>query len=311
MRREPERVSGGVESVARALGLKSGHIETNGIRLHFMEAGTGPLMLMVHGFPEFWYSWRHQLGEFAKDHRVVAIDLRGYNLSDRPKRRGAYVMDELLKDLDGVITGLGHEKCTLVAHDWGGAIAWTYATEHPGRVEKLVVMSMPHPALFKSHVLKPPQLFKSWYIFFFQLPWLPERFLARNDFRGVSGIFRGSLVDKDALTREELSEFRRAAAQPGALTAMLNYYRNMFRPSSALRRWPKLEMPVLLVWGEKDAALGKELTYGTDRYVRDLTVRYLPDASHWVQQERPAEVNRIMREWLSRRRGTGLEDGKH
>ncbi|MDJ0789755.1 MAG: alpha/beta fold hydrolase, partial [Myxococcota bacterium] len=150
------------------------YIITNGINLHYVTQGEGSLMLMLHGFPEFWYSWRHQIPEFARDYKVVALDLRGYNESDKPKEPEAYKMEELLKDVEGVIRGLGYESCILVGHDWGGAIAWSFAYAYPDLVDKLIVMNLPHPAKFMEGLKTPQQLVKSWYIFLFQLPWLPE-----------------------------------------------------------------------------------------------------------------------------------------
>ena len=150
------------------------YITTNGVKLHYVTQGNGALMLMLHGFPEFWYSWRHQIPAFAPDYQVVALDLRGYNDSDKPKAQSAYVMDEFIKDIEGVITGLGYDKCVLVGHDWGGAIAWHFAYSRPQMVEKLIVLNMPHPARMAEGLRTPGQLLRSWYMFFFQLPEIPE-----------------------------------------------------------------------------------------------------------------------------------------
>jgi len=275
-------------------------IVTNGVRLHYVTQGEGELMLLLHGFPEFWYSWRHQIPEFAQRYKVVAIDLRGYNDSDKPADAKAYGMSTLVADVEGVIRGLGYDRCTLVGHDWGGAIAWSFAYAHPEMCDRLIVMNLPHPAKFASGLMTPQQLRKSWYIFFFQLPVLPELLLRANDYRFIANAFTEMAIDKTAFTLADLKAYKTAAAQRGALTAMVNYYRNVFRVRfnrQWSRQWDILKVPTLLIWGEQDTALGIELTYGTEEYVEDLTIRYIPDCSHWVQQEQPQLVNQYMREF--------------
>lgn len=278
-------------------------ISTNGVRLHYVTQGLGPLMLFLHGFPEFWYSWRHQIPEFAKDHKVVAIDLRGYNDSDKPAHPSAYRMSELVQDVAGVIQALGYDRCILVGHDWGGAIAWNVAYAHPNLVEKLIVLNLPHPAKFAQGLLTPQQLLKSSYIFFFQLPVLPELLLWWDDYRAIANAFTNMAVDKTAFSPVDLEAYKDAAAKRGALTAMLNYYRHAMQDGMIQRQWEVLEVPTLLIWGENDAALGKELTYGTDAYVKHLRLEYIPNCSHWVQQEQPERVNQLMRSFLSSSEG--------
>lgn len=279
--------------------LQHDRIVSNGVQLHYVSQGEGPLMLMLHGFPEFWYSWRHQIPEFAKDYKVVAIDLRGYNESDKPNDVSAYRINELVEDVKGVIQGLGYERCVLVGHDWGGAIAWNVAYTYPEFIDRLIVMNFPHPAKFKEGLLTPQQLLRSWYIFFFQLPWLPEWFLQAANYRRIANVFKKTVVDKNTFTSVDLDAYKTSAARPGALTAMLNYYRNLFRGDVIKQTWSKLDIPTLLIWGENDIALGIELTYGTEKYVEHLTIRYIPKCSHWVQQEQPQRVNQYMREFLS------------
>lgn len=274
------------------------YINTNGVKLHYVTQGEGPLMLMLHGFPEFWYSWRHLIPEFAKDFKVVALDLRGYNDSDKPQAQSAYVMDELVKDVAGVIQGLGYQECILVGHDWGGAIAWTFAYAHPDMVEKLIVLNLPHPAKFAEGLRTPQQLLRSTYIFLFQLPWLPELLLQAVDYEAIAKVFQGTAVNKSAFTQADLDAYKDAAAKRGALTAMLNYYRNIFQILTTNKTWRVLEVPTLLIWGEKDTALGKELTYGTAAYVRDLQIKYIANSGHWVQQEQPELVTQYMQEFL-------------
>ena len=277
----------------------SQYITTNGIKLHYVTQGEGPLMLLLHGFPEFWYSWRHQIPEFAKDYRVVALDLRGYNESEKPAEPSAYVMPELIKDVAGVIQGLGYETCVLVGHDWGGAIAWFFAYAHPEMVEKLIVLNIPHPAKFaEAFRSNLQQLQRSWYIFFFQLPLIPELLLQWDDYAAIARAFIEAAIDKSAFSLEDIEAYKDAAAKRGALTAMVNYYRNVFQGLLNQPEWGTLSIPTLMIWGENDTALGTELTYNTQAYVPDIEIHYIPDCSHWVQQEQPELVNQYMRHFL-------------
>lgn len=272
---------------------------SNGIRLHYVTAGSGPLMLMLHGFPEFWYSWRYQIPVFAQHYRVVALDLRGYNDSDKPPETSAYVMDELLKDVVGVIRGLGYNHCILVGHDWGGAIAWYLAEAYPDLVERLIVMNIPHPAKFLEGLRSPQQLLRSWYIFGFQLPFLPEWGFQWNNYQAIANAFVNMAVNKQTFSPADLEAYKNAAAKPGALTSAINYYRNAIPSFLRFKTWNVLEIPTLMIWGEQDTALGKELTYGTEAYVKNLTLHYIPNCSHWVQQEQPELVNQYMSEFLA------------
>ncbi|MBD2205052.1 alpha/beta hydrolase [Calothrix sp. FACHB-1219] len=274
------------------------YITTNGVKLHYVTQGEGPLLLMLHGFPEFWYSWRYQIPEFAQYFKVVALDLRGYNDSDKPNQKSAYVMDEFVKDIAGVIQGLGYETCVLVGHDWGGAIAWNFAYTYPEMLEKLIILNLPHPAKFAQGLLTLQQLIRSSYIFFFQLPWLPELLIKSSDYAAIKRAFKGMAVDKSTFTQNDIDAYKNAAAKPGALTASLNYYRNALRQRIFKSNWEILTVPTLMIWGENDTALGKELTYGTETYVQDLQIKYIPNCSHWVQQEQPKLVNHYMRDFL-------------
>ncbi|WP_068816893.1 alpha/beta fold hydrolase [Phormidesmis priestleyi] len=273
-------------------------IHTNGINLHYVTQGEGPLMLMLHGFPEFWYSWRKQIPEFAKDHKVVAIDLRGYNDSDKPDDKEAYVMTEFIADVKGVIEGLGYDRCILVGHDWGGAIAWNFAYAYPNLVEKLIILNLPHPAKFAQGLRTPQQLLRSSYMFLFQLPFVPEMLIQFDDYKALESAFLGMAVNKTAFTQEDLDAYKDAFAKRGAVTAALNYYRNIFQQGLTSQDWSVLDVPTLMIWGESDTALGKELTYGTEAYVRDFQIKYIPHCSHWVQQEQPQLVNQYIREFL-------------
>ncbi len=256
-------------------------------------------MLLLHGFPEFWYSWRHQIRAFASDYKVVALDLRGYNESDKPLGRDAYRLSTLVEDIKGVIGGLGYAHCILVGHDWGGAIAWAFADAHPALVRGLITLNMPHPAKFSQGLRTLPQLLKSWYIFLFQLPWLPEWILSQGNYRGLLAILTQTTHNPAAFPPDVLDAYRQAASKPGAIAAMLNYYRNLFSSGIFQQSWRLLDTPTLMIWGEQDRALGKALTLGTQDYVQDLQIRYIPNCGHWVQQEQPQRVNQYMHEWLS------------
>lgn len=275
-------------------------LTTERITLHYVTQGEGPLMLFLHGFPEFWYSWRHQIPEFAPTHKVVALDLRGYNDSDKPTNPAAYKMPEFIQDVHDVITGLGYERCILVGHDWGGAIAWSFAYAYPERVERLIVLNMPHPARFFEGLRTPQQLLRSWYMFLFQLPALPELLFQLDDYRLIDWLLRGMAINKAAFTDADIEAYKNAFAKRGALTASLNYYRNLFEPNTLPPSWGNLDVPTLMIWGEDDLPLGKELSYGTEQYVRDFQVHYIPHCSHWVQQEQPQLVNQYIQAFLSR-----------
>ncbi len=256
-------------------------------------------MLLLHGFPEFWYSWRYQIPEFATDYKVVALDLRGYNDSEKPEGREACAITELVKDIEGVIKGLGYEQCVLVGHDWGGMLAWNFAYAHSEMVEKLIVMNLPHPAKFVQALpTNPQQMLRSWYILLFQLPLLPEFLLQADDYRMIASIFVETAIDKTAFLPQDLEAYKKAAAKPGALTAMLNYYRHNFLGLFNPTEWTVLQVPTMMIWGENDTALGKELTYDTQEYVKHLQLRYIPNCSHWVQQEQPELVNQYMGDFL-------------
>jgi pimeloyl-ACP methyl ester carboxylesterase len=278
-------------------------VHANGLDFHVAVAGSGEkLALCLHGFPESCFSWRHQMPMLAQlGFTVWAPDLRGYGKTSRPLGVPAYSMDNLREDVAALIEASGAKATVLVGHDWGALIAWDYAMFGRVPISRLIIMNVPHPALAQQGLRTLKQLAKSWYIFFFQLPRVPEWALARNGYAAIAQAFRGMAVDKSRFPREVLRVYQDAAAQPGALTAMLNYYRALVRGLRANRRrgTPRIEVPTLMLWGEVDAALGKELTYGTDRYVSDLTLRYLPNVSHWVQQEAPETVNQMMAAWLT------------
>jgi epoxide hydrolase 4 len=277
-------------------------VSANGIDFNVAVAGSGDrLALCLHGFPESSFSWRHQIPRFAAlGYRVWAPDLRGYGGSTRPTGAAAYGLEILEEDVAALIEVSGAREVVLVGHDWGALIAWNYAMFGRLPISKLIIMNVPHPALAEKGLRTARQLVKSWYIFFFQLPLIPEWMLARNHCAAIAQAFRGMAVDKSRFPDGVLRVYQDAAAQPGALTAMLNYYRALLRGLRRTRHRgaPRIEVPTLMIWGEVDTALGKELTLGTEEFVHDLTLRYLPNVSHWVQQEAPETVNGMIEAWL-------------
>ncbi|MBI3270160.1 MAG: alpha/beta hydrolase [Planctomycetes bacterium] len=281
--------------------LEHRYAQVNGIRMHYVTAGRGPLLLFLHGFPEFWYSWRHQLAAFREDFTVVAPDLRGYNLTDKPP--SGYEVESLVADMVDLIRVLGHERAIVAAHDWGGAVAWGLAIARPERVDRLIAMNIPHPALMlRALRTNPRQMLRSWYMGFFQLPAIPEGFIRARNYALIEWMFRGMEVRKGSFTDADIRLYKEAIARPGALTAAINYYRAIRRSQGArLFRGTgmRVRVPTLLIWGEADEALGVELTYGTEEFVPNLQLRYIPRCSHWVQQEQPELVNRYMREFLA------------
>lgn len=281
--------------------MTSEFINANGIRLHYVTEGSGKLLILLHGFPEFWYSWKNQIPFLANYYRVVAPDMRGYNLSDKPKGVKNYRYDILAADIKALIAALGETKAYIVGHDWGGAVAWTLAALYPDVVEKMVILNMPHPLELKRHLLQfnTAQWKKSWYIFFFQLPFLPERYLQKDLRLFFKKALRGWAVRKEAFSDADIDQYVEAYSQPGAITAAVNYYRAAMRNAhkNIIPNVP-IKPPVMLLWGEQDRALGKELTYNTPNYCERLRMQYLPDASHWIQHDCPDLVNGYILEFL-------------
>ena len=285
--------------------LREMDIETNGVRLHVVTQGqSGPLVILLHGFPECWYSWREYLPALAEaGFRAIAPDMRGYNLSEKPKGICSYDLPLLTADVLGLIQAFGEEKAVIVGHDWGAVVAWSFAMDYPQAVEKLVICNVPHPARFAEGLWTPCQLRKSWYIFFFQLPWLPERVMSSNLPRLVERAMRGSAVRKGAFSDEDLQVYIEALREPGALTAGINYYRAAARWGRKLPIKP-ITAPTLIIWGEDDRFLGKELVAGTERFVPDLLVKYIPNCGHWVQQEAADEVKLALLDFLRQDAGS-------
>jgi epoxide hydrolase 4 len=296
-------MAGVSDVIASAEELDVAHGEAvldDGTRLHYVQAGEGPLVILLHGFPEFWYSWRNQIPALAKaGFHVVAPDMRGYNTSDKPSAWRAYDAEHLAGDIAGLIEHFGAERAHVVGHDWGAAVAYLTAMNHPERVERLAILNVPHPARMLDGFRTARQLRKSWYMFFFQLPWLPERLLARDDFAFAKRSLRedspGSFSDAD------LDRYVEAWSQPGALTGMINYYRAALRqsPRAALGRMVPIKAPTLVIWGKRDRHLGAELAEPDARWVPNARIEWLPQATHWVQHDAPEQVNELLTGFLA------------
>jgi epoxide hydrolase 4 len=290
-----------VDETLRRVELAHRYADLGDVRLHYVEAGEGSLVLLLHGFPQFWYQWRHQIPALVEaGFRVVAPDMRGYNLSDKPLGVRAYRVELLARDVERLILACGEQTAVVVGHDWGAIAAWIAAMRHPERVEKLAILNVPHPARSLDGLLSPMQLLRSSYMFFFQIPRLPEEVIRAGDFGLLRSVFRSDPVQPEALTAEDIERYIEAIAQPGVLTASLNYYRALLRNPREMRALlQRVEAPVLVIWGEKDRFLSRRLAEPPRLWVPNLVrVKRLPDASHWVAEDRPLEVNTLLLDFL-------------
>lgn len=277
-------------------GASSRLVDVGGVRLNVVEAGAGKLVVLLHGFPEFWGSWRHQIPALAAAGlRVAAPDLRGYHLSDKPARVADYRLEALVEDVAGLIGELGYEKASLVGHDWGGMVAWAFAMWRPQLLERLAILNVPHPRRMLRGLLSPRQLARSWYIAFIQAPGLAERAFAARDFALLRAAWRADGLEPPAV--ERLVQ----ALRTGGLTGGMNYYRAAARRTARLSPEPigRVEAPVLILWGERDRYLRRELAEPDPRLVPHARVVRLPDASHWVQQSAPEKVSALLADFLS------------
>jgi len=267
-----------------------------GVRLHYVEAGDGPLVVLLHGFPEFWYGWRRQIPALAQAGlRVVAPDMRGYNLSDRPPAWRAYDIDLLAGDVAGLIRSLGEEHAYVVGHDWGAAVAYATAMRHPDVVRRLAILNVPHPERMLEGFRTLRQLRKSWYMFFFQLPAVPERALARDGFSFAKRSLRAGSAP-GSFTDDDLDRYADAWSQPGALTGMINYYRAALRqsPRAAAARMRPIEAETMVIWGQRDQHLGAELAEPSRALVPNVRMEWIPDAGHFVQHDAADRVNELL-----------------
>jgi pimeloyl-ACP methyl ester carboxylesterase len=304
---------GSVSGQSNMPSISHEYAEVNGQRLHYVRVGRGPLMIFVHGFPEFWYEWKSQLAEFGRDHTAVALDQRGYNLSSKPEEVSAYQMPNLVADVHALATELlkstGGKTFTLVGHDWGGVVAWVYAASHPEMLDKLVILNAPHPTIFGRELrANAAQQKASEYMLMFRSA-EAEALLSENQYEWLKRAVLGnnpSAADVDAYVE--------AWSQPGALTGGLNYYRAAGvgppPPSASTGRGDAassppaippivVRVPTLVIWGEKDTALLTGNLSGLDEVVPKLTVKRIPNGTHWIPRENAAEVNKLIREFLA------------
>ena len=269
----------------------------NGVRLHYVEAGRGPLVVLLHGFPDFWYSWRLQIPALARaGFRVLAPDLRGYNLSEKPAGVDSYHLPLLTGDVAALIRHAGAERATVVGHDWGGVLAWHLAMTRLECVERLAILNAPHPALFRRELRRPAQRLRSWYILFFQLPFLPELVCRWHRFALLRRTLAAGAVNRGPQGKRELALYVEALARPGALTAALNYYRAVVRDmrQKVVPEPTVIDVPTLVLWGEADPFLGRRLTEGLEEWVRNLRLARFPRVGHWIQIQAAAEVDRVL-----------------
>lgn len=264
--------------------------------MHAVGAGPadGPVVVLLHGFPEFWYGWRKQIEPLAAaGFRVIVPDQRGYNLSSKPSGVAAYALTKLVSDVIAIADQLGRKKMFLAGHDWGAAVAWSAALLHPQRVAKLVVLNVPHPSVMRKFMMtRLRQVFRSWYIFFFQLPWLPEALFSAFHFRvGSRSLLRSSRPG--TFFAEDLAQYRAAWSQPGALTSMIHWYRALFcYPTKFPDRI--VHVPTRILWGERDAFLLSEMAHESLRYCADAELYTFANASHWLQHEEAARVSELL-----------------
>ena len=291
--------------------FQSRYAEANGLRLHYVSVGQGKLIMFVHGFPEFWYEWEKQLVEFGQDYQAVAPDMRGYNLSSKPENIEEYHVKHLIEDLRSLAKHLGHEKLIMVAHDWGGAVAWSAAMRHPELLEKLIIINSPHPAVFARELLNNPDQQKASQYMLMLRSAEAERVLTENNYARLMDVLV-QFGSKWKMSEEKRQKYITAWSQPGALTGSLNYYRAspLYPPTSkndeeqikTILSLPKemfeIKVPTLVIWGEQDRALLTGNLDGLGEYIEDLMVKKIPDGTHWVSHEQPELVNSLIRDFI-------------
>ncbi|MBC7806831.1 MAG: alpha/beta hydrolase [Akkermansiaceae bacterium] len=281
----------------------------NGVKLHYVTQGTGPVLLLLHGFPEFWYMWRNQIAEFAKTHRVIAPDMRGYNLSDKPKKVSDYAMPVLVADIKAFIGAVAPDsKVTLVGHDWGGAVVWAYAAYYPETLDKVVIISAPHPTLFLRELRANPFQLQASSMMFMVQDSRAETMLRKNDYALLSKYFFESCSKPATYTSDDHKAYRDAWEQPGALTGALNYFRaaeiNAPAPPKAqivrpVVNLPMVTVPTLILWGDRDPGLMIGNLTGLEKLVTKLTIRRFPSGGHWLVHDEPEAVNRAIRDFIT------------
>ena len=271
------------------------------VRLHVVQVGPvdGPLLILLHGFPEFWYGWKHQIGPLANaGYWVWVPDQRGYNLSDKPVGISAYNIDTLAADVVGLIDAAGCQRAVVVGHDWGAAVAWWVAATYPERVERLVVLNVPHPAVMKRFASRNlGQILRSWYIGFFQLPMLPEALSRLGNWAMLVRTLRSS-SRPGTFSDADIAEYRQAWSQPGAFRAMVNWYRAALQCPPTHDTAIRITVPTLLIWGVRDRFLKREMAQPSIDLCDNGRVIFLENATHWVQHEEADQVNALLMDFM-------------
>jgi pimeloyl-ACP methyl ester carboxylesterase len=285
--------------------IKHDYAQVGGVRLHYATAGSGEkLVVLLHGFPECWYSWRHQITALGDEYTVVAPDLRGYNLSDKPPRVEDYKLENLVDDVTALIRHFGREKAAVIGHDWGAGIAWAVGLHHPEYVWKLAALQVPPLTVWRKN-LTLKQLCASWYMFFFQIPYLPEWLIKRNNFAMLHDAFKNTTAVKGIINDTEIAVYKKALGEPGALTAAINYYRanvwkRFFSKEDPAQAKKKITVPTLFIYGEKDHAVLPSTVEGVKDFVdAPYTELRIKHSAHWVQQEAAAEVTAALKKFLA------------
>jgi pimeloyl-ACP methyl ester carboxylesterase len=282
--------------------MESIYFDTNGIRLHAIQAGPegGRLIILLHGFPEFWRSWIHQIEPLATaGHFVLAPDQRGYNLSDKPQDIAAFNLGELSKDIAGLIRTAGRQKAVVVGHDWGGVVAWWLGVYFPEMLERLVVLNAPHPGVMRQMLVSnPDQIRRSSYAFFFQLPWIPEAVSRNNDWELLERSLRET-SRPGTFSQQDFEHYRQAWWRKGAFTAMLNWYRANLRFLATFPEDTRISVPTLLLWGTQDFALGQQMAAASIEMCDQGQLVLFEDATHWIQHEEAEQVNQLIIEFAS------------
>lgn len=277
------------------------YVNVNNLRLHVVKAGTedGPLVLLLHGFPEFWYGWRRQIPALvAAGFRVWVPDQRGYNLSDKPGGVAAYGIDALADDVLGLIDASGRDRVYLVGHDWGGAVAWWVARLFPERLERLAILNVPHGKVMEQQLREnPAQKRRSWYMLFFQMPLVPELALRGRNWQTGLNLLRNS-SRPGSFSDEDLEMYRQAWSRPRAMTSMINWYRALLRVRPSRRASSRIRVPTLMIWGARDVAFEREAAQLSIDYCDDGRLEYLEQATHWVQHDEPERVNEMLIDFL-------------
>ena len=283
------------------LNFEESFIETNGVKLHVVTAGPedGPLVVLLHGFPEYWKGWKHQIPALVEaGYRVMVPDQRGYNTSEKPAKISDYDIDLLAGDILGLIDHAGRDKAHVVGHDWGAVVAWWLGIHHGDRLNKLAILNVPHPIVMRKHLMKNrSQLKKSWYIFFFQIPFIPEQAFIRNGGEKMLQMLK-TTSNPGSFSEEDLAGQAQSWANPGCPRSMINWYRAMMRRVASRQEQVRISVPLQMIWGKNDIALGSEMAAPSLDYCDDGQLEMIEEATHWVQHDAPERVNEILIEFL-------------